>query len=146
MPGRVRFRAPRLVGRQHEGEELKRRLAHLNGVKEVEVSSISGSVCLRFAEDRLKPELLLAAIIRLLGLERQLERAPRSWVARELQETGDALNRALYERTGGVIDFYTAMPLLLAVLGVRNIVAGRVFGWPLLWWAYREVFPPVWKD
>ena len=94
----------------------------------------------------LKPELLLAAIIRLLGLERQIERPPRPWVGREVQQTGEALNRAVYERTGGMIDFYTAVPLLLVILGVRNIAAGKMLGWPLLWWAYRELFPPLWKD
>jgi hypothetical protein len=45
-----------------------------------------------------------------------------------------------------LLDFYTAMPLLLVILGVRNVLAGRMLGWPLLWWAYREVFPPTWKD
>ena len=146
LPGRVRFRTPHLVGKQPEGKELKRRLARIDGVKEVEVSSVSGSICLRFADDRLKPELLMAAIIRLLGLERQIERAPRSWLGREIRDTGEALNRAMHERTGGMVDFYTAMPLLLVVLGVRNIAARRTMGWPMLWWAYRELFPPAWKD
>lgn len=146
LPGRARFRTPHLVGRRPEGEVLKRQLARLNGVVGVEVNSISGSICLRFDDDRLKPELLLAAIIRLLGLEREIERAPRSRIGREIQETGEALNRAMYERTGGMIDFHTAMPLLLVMLGVRNIVAGRMLGWPLLWWAYRALFPPAWKD
>jgi hypothetical protein len=121
-------------------------LGRLTGVKEAEVNTISGSICLRFAGDQLKPELLLAAIIRLLGLERQIERAPRPWIGREIQQTGEALNRAMYERTGGVFDLYTAMPLLLFILGVRNIAAGRTMGWPLLWWAYRDLFPPAWKD
>jgi hypothetical protein len=146
LPGRVRFRTPRLLGRQTEALELKKRLGGLSGVIDVEVNSVSGSICLRFADDQLKPELLLAAIIRLLGLERQIERPPRPWVGREVQQTGEALNRALYERTGGMIDFYTAMPLLLVILGVRNIAAGKMLGWPLLWWAYRELFPPLWKD
>ena len=146
LPGRVRFRVPGLVGRRAEGQQLKARLARLEAVKEVEVNPISGSIRLRFAEERLQPELLLGATIRLLGLERQLERAPRSWLAREVQEGGEALNRAVYQRTGGLLDFYTAMPLLLVILGVRNVLAGRMLGWPLLWWAYREVFPPTWKD
>lgn len=146
LPGRVRFRTPHLVGRQPEAQELQRRLARLDGVKEAAVDCVSGSICLRFADDQLKPELLLGAIIRLLGLERHIERAPRSWLGRELRETGEALNRAVYERTGGMVDFYTAMPLLLVILGVRNVAAGRMLGWPLLWWAYRELFPPAWKD
>ena len=146
LPGRVRFRTPNLVGRQTQAEELQKRLAQIHGLLSVSVNSISGSICLRFRPDRIKPEMLLAAIVRLLGLEQQIGQRPRSLVGREIRAAGDALNHAMFERTGGLIDLYTAMPLLLLAVGLRNIAAGRVVGWPLLWWAYRTLFPPAWTD
>ena len=142
LPGRVRLRTPHLVGRPREAEALQRRLARLDGVHEVAVSAVSGSVCVRFAADRVTPELLLGASIRLLGLERHLQRLPRSVVGREIREGGEAVNRAIHAQTGGLLDLWTAVPLVLAGLGIRNVATGRPYGWPMLWWAYRSLFPP----
>jgi hypothetical protein len=146
LPGRVRFRAPNLVGRRIQAEELEKRLAQISGLLSASVNSVSGSICLQFESERVKPEMLLAAIVRLLGLEKEIGQRPRSLIGREIRETGDALNRAMFQRSGGMIDFYTAMPLLLLAVGFRNIAAGRVAGWTLVWWAYRTLFPPAWND
>ena len=142
LPGRIRFRTPYLVDRQGQAEDLQKRLARLDGVHEVAVSAVSGSVCVWFAADRVTPELLLGAIIRLLGLERHLQRLPRSVVGREIREGGEAVNRAIHAKTGGLLDLWTTVPLVLVGLGIRNVATGRPYGWPMLWWAYRSLFPP----
>ncbi|HTU02041.1 MAG TPA: hypothetical protein VMG58_09505 [Candidatus Sulfotelmatobacter sp.] len=142
LPGRIRVRAPSLVDRRSQAEDLQNRLARLDGVQEVAVSTVSGSVCVHFASDRVTPELLLGAIIRLLGLERQLQRLPRSVLGQEIREGGEAVNRAIHAQTGGLLDLWTTVPLVLAGLGVRNVATGRAYGWPMLWWAYRSLFPP----
>jgi hypothetical protein len=87
--------------------------------------------------------MLLGAAIRLLGLDSQIARPPRSRVGSGIRQAGDALNRAVHEKTGGMIDLWTSLALLLVALGVRQIAAGnRQLGWPLLWWAYVSIFPP----
>jgi hypothetical protein len=143
LPGRVRFRAPGLVGRDTLAKELQKRLAKLEGIESAAVSPISGSVLLRFAPERVTPELLLGAVIRLLGLEKEIQRPPRSRIGEGIRHTGEALNRAVHEQTSGMIDLWTALAVLLVVLGIRQIAAGnRALGWPLLWWAYLSLFPP----
>jgi len=143
LPGRVRFRVPAIVGCREAADETQKRLGKLEGVESVDASSVSGTVLLTFDTQRVEPEILLAAVIRLLGLEEQIENAPRSRVGREIREIGAAVNRAVHEQTGGMIDLWTALPLVLVALGVRNVlVQNGQFGWPLLWWAYLALFPP----
>jgi Heavy metal associated domain 2 len=142
LPGRLRLRAPALIGRRAAAEQLKKSLARLEGVRDVEVSSVSGSVLFRFAPDEVTPDLLLGAAIRLLGLEKDIERTPPSQIGEGIRNAGQSLNHAIYQQTDGVIDLWTSITLLLVVSGIRQLAAGNPFGWPLLWWAYRSTFSP----
>ena len=143
LPGRIRFRTPWLVDQRRQADALRARLARLDGVRQVEVSPVSGSVCVRFAPEQVSPELLFGAVIRLLGLEVHLRRQPQSVIGREIRAGGDAVNRAIHAQTGGLLDLWTAVPLVLAGLGLRNLATGGAYGWPMLWWAYRSLFPPT---
>jgi hypothetical protein len=143
LPGRVRFRAPILVGRRGPAEELRKRLAKLDGVNAVEVSPLSGSVLVRFAPERIKPEMPMGAVIRLLGLEKDIQCPPRARIGEGIHQTGEAMNRAVYAQTGGMLDLWTSLTLLPVALGARQFLAGnRAGAWPLLWWAYLSMFPP----
>jgi hypothetical protein len=142
LPGRLRLRAPVLVGQRRAGDQLQKSIARLDGVRAVEVSSVSGSVLVHFAADRVKPDMLMGAAIRLLGLEREIQRTPPSHIGEGIRQAGDSLNHAIHQQTGGVIDLWTSVPLVLVALGLRQLAAGNQFGWPLLWWAYRSMFPP----
>jgi hypothetical protein len=126
---------------------LQKRLAKLDGVRAAEVSPISGSVLVHFAPERIKPEMPMGAVIRLLGLEKDIQRPPRSRIGQGIRQTGESLNRAVYAQTGGMIDLWTSLSLLLVVLGIRQVLAGnRAAAWPLLWWAYLSLFPPGRSD
>jgi hypothetical protein len=142
LPGRVRFAVERLRGDAAAADALAGRLGRIEGVELVEVSPLSGSVLIRFRAETLEPELLFAAIVRLLGLEKELERAPSPLLTRELREAGQALNRAVYEQTGGLIDLWTAVPLLLAGIGLRKVIVERgslPAGLTLIWWGYNAL-------
>ncbi|MGD1036031.1 MAG: HMA2 domain-containing protein [Roseiarcus sp.] len=142
LPGRLRLRAPVLIGQRGAADQLQKSLARLDGVRAVEVSSVSGSLLVHFAPDRVKPDMLLGAAIRLLGLEREVQRPPPSHIGEGIRQAGESLNHAIHEQTGGMLDLGTSLTLLLAAAGVRQLAAGNQFGWPLLWWAYQSTFPP----
>ena len=142
LPGRLRLRAPVLVGQRGAAAQLQKSLARLEGVRAVEVSSVSGSLLVHFAPDRVKPDMLLGAAIRLLGLERDVQRPPPSYIGEGIRHAGESLNHAIHEQTGGMLDLGTSLTLLLVAAGIRQLAAGNQFGWPLLWWAYRSTFSP----
>ena len=74
LPGRLRLRAPVLIGQRAAADQLQKSLAGLDGIRAVAVSPVSGSLLVHFAPDRVKPDMLLGAAIRLLGLEREVQR------------------------------------------------------------------------
>ncbi|MGO9419757.1 HMA2 domain-containing protein [Roseiarcus sp.] len=142
FPAGCACRAPILIGQRAAADQLQKSLARLDGVRDVEVSCVSGSVLFRFRQDQVAPDLLMGAVIRLLGLEKDVQRTPPSHIGEGIRNAGESLNHAIYEQTGGVIDLWTSLTLLLVVSGTRQLAAGNQFGWPLLWWAYHSMFPP----
>lgn len=143
LPGRVRFRVPSLVEARSEAANLRERLRGIEGVREVEVNPASGSVLICYRESLVRPELLFAATVRLLGLDKELEQTPRPLVTRKLRAVLDSLNRIVYDRTSGVLDFSSALLILLAAIGVRKMLqpgaAALPAGFTLLWWGAHQL-------
>jgi hypothetical protein len=143
LPGRLRLRAPVLIGQHKAADQLQKTLARLDGIRNVQVSSVSGSLLIQFVPDQVKPDMLMGAAIRLLGLEKEIQRPPRSYIGEGIRQAGDSLNLAIHQQTGGVIDLWTGVALLLLAMGVRHVAAGNPqLGWQRLWWAYLSMFPP----
>lgn len=143
LPGRVRFRVPSLVDTPSQAGSLQDRLATLDGVARVDVTAASGSVLIEYREKVVRPELLFAATVRLLGLDKELERTPRPIVVRELRTVFDSLNRVVYDRTAGVLDFSSALLILMAAVGVGKIMgqgtAAMPGGFTLVWWGAHQL-------
>jgi len=144
LPGRVRLRAPVLIGQPAAAGQLQKTFARLEGVRAVEVNSLSGSLLVHFDPDRVKPEMLMGAAIRLLGLEKDIHRPPRSYVGEGIRQVGESLNRAVHDQTGGIIDLWTSVTLMLVAIGIRHAVTGNSqLGSQRLWWAYLSMFSPA---
>ncbi len=143
LPGRVRFQVEKLKDNPRDEKFLLEQLPKVRGVSRVNINTITGSILLLYDEDEVQPELLCTVVIRLLGLENELDKPPISIVLKEIREMGGSLNRAVYERTGGLIDLWTAIPIILAVVGARKIMTQRYqavpTGFTLLWWAYHAL-------
>lgn len=143
VPGRIRFRVPSLVNDASRADFLQEKLSTLGGVQEIAVTHETGSVLIRYQEDQVRPELLFAATVRLLGLEGELEKTPRPAIIRELRSLLDSLNRVVYDRTGGLLDFTSAMSIVLAAVGIQKLAASgskaMPAGFTLLWWALNRL-------
>jgi hypothetical protein len=143
LPGRVRFQIPIMVGREEELKAATTGIAKISGVKWVDYNKISGSVLIYFENNVIQADLLFAALIRLLNLEDELQRAPASYLNTEIKSLIESLNQAVYSKTNGIIDLYTAIPILLAAFGVSQIIKSKsnIFptGVTLIWWAYNSL-------
>ena len=143
LPGRVRFRVPSLAANGKGAALVQEKLPTIQGVQSVEASSATGSVVVVYREGKVRPELLFAAIVRLLGLEEELNRTPQPVVTRELKEILTSANRMVYDRTGGLIDLWSAALILLAAIGMQRLwVHGmRAFpaGLTLVWWGMASL-------
>jgi hypothetical protein len=143
MPGRVRFVVPSLVGDEQRGTALREKVESLPGIRAVEVSPVTGSVLISYREEAVQAELLFAAVVRLLGLEAELERPPKPVVVEELRSIMDSLNRVVYDRTGGLLDFKSALLIVLAGVGARQLFAegakAMPAGFTLIWWGLHQL-------
>ena len=143
MPGRVRFVVPSLAGDEKRSVFLREKLESLPGVGSVQASWVTGSVLIRYREEHVQAELLFAAIVRLLGLDAELERPPKPVVARELRSIMDSLNRVVYDRTGGLLDFTSALLIVLAGVGARKLFSegakAMPAGFTLVWWGLHQL-------
>ena len=143
LPGRVRFEIPMMVGETERLGTAVEQVARIEGVTSAECSAVTGSVLIRFDENKLAADLLMAALIRLLGLEAELERLPPSTVGKGITETGRALDQAVYSRTSGFIDLRTMLPLALGTIGLWRLLVQRSGSLPsaltMAWWAYASL-------
>jgi len=143
LPGRIRFRVPSLIQDRKGKELIEGRLSGLAGIDSVVVDQVSGSVLIYFTESEVRPELLFAAIVKLLGLDAEVENPPPPLVAKELKILGESLNRAVYEKTGGIINLWTALMVGLAAFGIRKVITDGARAWPagftLIWWALNAM-------
>ena len=144
LPGRVRFQVLSLVGDHSGTEKVTEQVQRIEGVRSVEVNEISGSVLIRYRHDIIQPEILFVALVRLLGLEKELEQAPQPTLVRELRDMGEAANRAVYVRTGRLLDLWSTIPLVLGIIGARKLLSQRNAAFPagvtMIWWAYSALF------
>lgn len=143
LPGRVRFQVPLMVGREEELNSATAQIAKIKGVKWIDSNKITGSVLIYYEENIIQPDLLFAALIRLLGLDEELQKAPPSYLNKEIRSVFESLNQAVYSKSNGIVDLYTTIPLLLAALGVTQIIKNKsnIFptGLTLIWWAYNSL-------
>jgi hypothetical protein len=139
LPGRVRFRVPCLCGDDQAGEHLRATLGRVASVQHLDVDPVTGSVLIRYDAEAINAALLVAAIIKILNLEGELDKVPASRMQREVRHVSKALNRALYDQTHGLLDMKTAVFLSLAALGTAKLWQQRSLalpaGFTLLWWA-----------
>jgi copper chaperone CopZ len=141
--GRVRFRVPSLSDSRPDAELIREKLPTLEGVESVDVNPATGSVLVRYREDQVRPDLLFAAIVRLLGLEEELVQTPSPAVVKELRSMMDSLNRVVYDRTGGLLDFASALLIALAAIGMTKLFVDRKnampAGFTMLWWGLHQL-------
>mgnify|MGYP006279304543 FL=1 len=139
LPGRVRFRVPSLKGDRASARMLEARLAAVTGVREAAASVATGSVLIHYSTPEVEPVQLLAAVVRLLGLEEAMQTVPEGVLARELGAVRDSLNEAVYQYSSGLVDLPTVAGLALLAVGVQKLVAARgaslPTGFTLVWWA-----------
>lgn len=143
IPGRVRFQIPLMVGLEKPAIELQKQLKKLDGVKSVQTNSVTGSVLILFDESIIKADLLFTAIIRLLGLEKDLENIPEPRIAKEISKFGKSLDHAIYAKSNGMLNLKTVVPLSLGLVGLYKLIMVKSFSMPtavtLLWWAYNSL-------
>jgi hypothetical protein len=143
VPGRVRLRVPSLAENSAGAARVLEKLPAIGGVQSVTLNPATCSVLIVYREDEVRPELLFAAVVRLMNLDAEFKRMPQPVVTRELREMLSSANRMVYDRTGGLIDLWSAALILLAAIGIQRLLTQGMRAFPagltLLWWGVASL-------
>lgn len=140
LPGRIRYRIPKVSQSNKTLEPLKKQLLSVKGINDVQINPVSASVLVYYDEIQIQPLYIFAALVKLFDLESQMKRSPRSAVKKEINDIAASLDRATFEYTRGLLDLKTGMPLLLILFAGYQFFIKRNTSLPggmtFLWWAY----------
>ncbi|MBT3272765.1 MAG: hypothetical protein HN368_06400 [Spirochaetales bacterium] len=143
IPGRMRLYAPVLKENNELGESLVRDLGKADGINSIDTSPITGTALISYNSQKVEAQIVFGAVVRLLGLEKDIEKTPESRVSKGIQSMSDSVNRALYEKSSGLVDLHTLLPVVLAGFGIYKITRPGGLNAPggitLLWWAYMQL-------
>jgi len=141
LPGRIRFRVALIENKENtQIETIRNELTKIPDIQSVEICSYSGSILVRYDDERIEPYVVCGILIKVLGLEDALESHPESIVQREIRLIRNAINQTVYNSTAGTLDSTSAFVILIISLGLYKIIFQKdrslPGGFNLLWWAY----------
>jgi copper chaperone CopZ len=122
---------------------VREKLPAIQGVQSVRLNPATGSVLIVYRDGEVRPELLFAAVVRLMDLDAELKRTPPPIITRELREILGSVNRMVYDRTGGLVDLWSAGLILLAGIGIQRLFVQGMRAFPagltLVWWGLASL-------
>lgn len=141
IKGRIRLKINSLVGDTVKSQELKSRLIVLNGIVEVQVNPLVGSVLVKFDEEIVDSITLIGAILNILELEDEIFVEKEGKIFGGMRELVGNINFAIYNKTKGILDLKTLIALFFIYVGVKKVRQNPVMpnGVNLLWWGYNII-------
>lgn len=141
LPGRLRFNSQLLVGLQNKthkkiGAEIKK----IEGIERVDINAHTGSLLIVYSDHIIQPFVVHGIVVKVLGLENELEKSPSGWLTREMDLIGHSLNQQIYQSSSGLMDLRSSLMISILMLALYRIViqGDRTLpgGINLLWWTY----------
>lgn len=141
LEGRVRFKIPVLKGNKELCDELESQLNKISHIQSVETNYVTGTLLIKYGQE-IEPTLIVGILIKLLGLEDQVQKPPHAAVTREFRNIKSSINLAIDEKTRGLLDLRSVFFLVFMALGITKIIKNPTLkpaGFTYLWWGYSLV-------
>lgn len=139
IKGRLRAYCDRLKDKS-VGDSLKIQLARIDGINKVTINSLTGSILIIYDSKKIDNNLLVPALMKLLGIDLEADEEQKSIIMNEMQLVNKSVNNALLNSTKGVIDLDTLIPIGFLGLAIKEIINTGTLGTPapltLLNWSY----------
>jgi hypothetical protein len=141
LPGRMRLSSPLLESlpmKTHR--KISTEIKKIDGIDKVNINVHSGSLLILYDTAHIDPVIVHGVVVKVLGLEHDLEKSPSGLLTRELDLIGRALNQQIYQSSGGLMDLRSSLMLSLLMLALYRLVIQGDRALPgginLLWWTY----------
>lgn len=141
IKGRMRLKVNSLVQDDEKAKELVGKLASLNGIEDISVNTLIGSVLIKFSEEVVDPITLIGAVLSILGLEEEVFDKKNGKLFSGMREVIESIDFAIYNKTKGILDLKSTIALLFIIYGIRKIRQNPVMpnGVNLLWWGFNII-------
>lgn len=138
IPGRIRFYSTRIKNNKDTVIFLGEQLNKIPVINLIDINIITGTVLIKYNTNEIEPMVIISIFIKLLNLEKEISKEPKDRIGTELVEVKNSLNRAVYEKTQGILSMKTIMFFILLSYGIRryrqrpDLMPGGV---TLMYWA-----------
>ena len=141
IKGRIRLKVNSLIQDDEKAEELVGKLASLNGIEDISVNTLIGSVLIKFSEEVVDPITLIGAVLSILGLEEEVFDKKNGKLFSGMREVIESIDFAIYNKTKGILDLKSTIALLFIINGIRKIRQNPIMpnGVNLLWWGFNII-------
>lgn len=138
MKGRIRFYSPVLKSNDGLSTYLLDQVKKIQVIKLCTINTVTGTILIEYDHENLDPQTLEGAIIKLLGLDKDIEGGRISKVRQGAGNFVSALDNGIYDFSNGILDLKS-----LTVIGffVAALIDYRSYGFrtpdymTLLWWS-----------
>ena len=104
IKGRIRLKVNSLIQDDEKAKELVGKLASLNGIEDISVNTLIGSVLIKFSEEVVDPITLIGAVLSILGLEEEVFDKKNGKLFSGMREVIESIDFAIYNKTKGILD------------------------------------------
>lgn len=141
IKGRIRLKVNSLIQDDEKAKELLGKLASLNGIEDISVNTLIGSVLIKFSEEVVDPITLIGAVLSILGLEEEVFDKKNGKLFSGMREVIESIDFAIYNKTKGILDLKSTIALLFIINGIRKIRQNPIMpnGVNLLWWGFNII-------
>lgn len=141
IKGRIRLKVNSLIQDDEKAKELVGKLASLNGIEDISVNTLIGSVLIKFSEEVVDPITLIGTVLSILGLEEEVFDKKNGKLFSGMREVIESIDFAIYNKTKGILDLKSTIALLFIINGIRKIRQNPIMpnGVNLLWWGFNII-------
>lgn len=141
IKGRIRVKVNSLIQDDEKAKELVGKLASLNGIEDISVNTLIGSVLIKFSEEVVDPITLIGAVLSILGLEEEVFDKKNGKLFSGMREVIESIDFTIYNKTKGILDLKSTIALLFIINGIRKIRQNPIMpnGVNLLWWGFNII-------
>lgn len=141
LPGRVRLQIDSLKGNEDVCTYLEEKLKQVNGINDISINVLIGSVLIKYNENIIEPMILIGVILNILGLDEKVFEKKSGTLHSVMKDTVDMLDLTIYNKTKGILDLKTVIALFFVGYGFKKVRQNPIMpnGVNLLWWGYNLI-------
>ncbi len=144
IDSRIRVHIPSLKDDQTKAEKLESDAGKVDAIQSVKASPVTGSVTICFDQSQIAPVLVLGIVIKLLGLDAEINNAQTAHLEKEITTVTKSLDKSLLKVSNDAIDIKSGISILilagLVISVAHNKASLAILPTPitLLWWLYQN--------